>query len=133
MKSVWKRLALGVAALGLIITGTVASNAQEPTIIAVTHGQASDPFWSIVKNGITQAGKDSDVRVDYRAPETFDMVAMGQLIEAAANQQPAGIVISGCPRAVDRKGCRRRHSGYLDELRHRRRGKARHPATCRSG
>ncbi len=41
-----------------------------------------------------QAGKDSNVRVDYRAPETFDMVAMAQLIEAAVNQSPAGIVIS---------------------------------------
>lgn len=70
------------------------ASAKDVTIIAVTHGQASDPFWSIVKNGITQAGKDQGVRVDYRAPETFDMVAMGQLIDAATNQQPDGIVIS---------------------------------------
>ncbi|AUX78456.1 sugar ABC transporter substrate-binding protein [Sinorhizobium fredii] len=94
MKSVWKRLTLGAAALGIMITGAAVASAQEPTIIAVTHGQASDPFWSIVKNGITQAGKDSNVNIDYRAPETFDMVAMGQLIEAAVNQNPAGIVIS---------------------------------------
>ncbi|APG87732.1 periplasmic binding protein/LacI transcriptional regulator (plasmid) [Sinorhizobium americanum CCGM7] len=94
MKSVWKRLTLGVAALGIMIAGAAVASAQEATIIAVTHGQASDPFWSIVKNGITQAGKDSKVNIDYRAPETFDMVAMGQLIEAAVNQNPAGIVIS---------------------------------------
>ena len=34
------------------------------------------------------------VQVDYRAPETFDMVAMAQLIDAAVNQKPAGLVVS---------------------------------------
>jgi simple sugar transport system substrate-binding protein len=47
-----------------------------------------------VKNGVTAAGKDMNVQVDYRAPETFDMVAMSQLIDAAANQKPAGLVVS---------------------------------------
>lgn len=87
-------LALAAALLGsTVLAGTMAL-AKDITIIAVTHGQASDPFWSIVKNGITTAGKDQNVRVDYRAPETFDVVAMGQLIDAATNQQPDGIVIS---------------------------------------
>lgn len=87
-------ITLAAALLGSTsLAGTVAT-AKDITIIAVTHGQASDPFWSIVKNGITQAGKDQNVRVDYRAPETFDVVAMGQLIDAATNQQPDGIVIS---------------------------------------
>lgn len=94
MKSIWKKLTLGAAILGTAFSVAASAAAQEPMIIAVTHGQASDPFWSIVKNGIVQAGKDSNVSVDYRAPETFDMVAMAQLIEAAVNQNPAGIVIS---------------------------------------
>ena len=34
------------------------------------------------------------VSVDYRAPETFDMVKMGQLIDAAVNQNPAGLIVS---------------------------------------
>jgi simple sugar transport system substrate-binding protein len=34
------------------------------------------------------------VQVDYRAPETFDMVAMGSLIDAAVNQEPYGLVVS---------------------------------------
>jgi simple sugar transport system substrate-binding protein len=34
------------------------------------------------------------VQVDYRAPETFDMVKMGQLIDAAINQNPAGLIVS---------------------------------------
>ncbi|EJB06879.1 ABC-type sugar transport system, periplasmic component [Rhizobium leguminosarum bv. trifolii WSM597] len=95
MKSILKKLAYGVVAVGIAASWSAGVKAQEqPSIIAVTHGQASDPFWSIVKNGMMQAAKDSNVKVDYRAPETFDMVAMAQLIEAAVNQNPAGIVIS---------------------------------------
>ncbi|WP_088344778.1 MULTISPECIES: sugar ABC transporter substrate-binding protein [Rhodomicrobium] len=79
-----------VAALGLW-TG---AQAQEKRIIVVSHGQANDPFWSVVKNGVTQAAADLKVSVDYRAPETFDMVKMGQLIDAAVNQNPAGLIVS---------------------------------------
>src|SRR5215475_4389158 len=68
--------------------------AAEPHIIFVSHGQANDPFWSVVKNGVVAGAKDMGVAVDYRAPETFDMVAMSQLIDAAVNQKPAGLVVS---------------------------------------
>lgn len=95
MKSIWKNVASAAIAVSLAAAGSVGVKADEqPNIIAVTHGQASDPFWSIVKNGMMQAGKDINAKVDYRAPETFDMVGMAQLIEAAVNQNPAGIVIS---------------------------------------
>ncbi|MBI1245547.1 MAG: substrate-binding domain-containing protein [Alphaproteobacteria bacterium] len=67
-------------------------NAQN--LIVVSHGQASDPFWSVVKNGVQQAAKDMNVHAEYRAPETFDMVAMAKLIEAAVNQRPDGIIVS---------------------------------------
>lgn len=87
-----------LAAAAVVATSTVAGSAafaqDDISIIAVTHGQASDPFWSIVKNGITKAGEDQGISVDYRAPETFDMVQMSQLIDAAVNQQPDGIIIS---------------------------------------
>jgi simple sugar transport system substrate-binding protein len=63
-------------------------------IEVVTHGQASDPFWSIFKNGTVQAGKDMGVTVNYSAPDTFDMVKMGQLIDAACAKKPQGLVIS---------------------------------------
>ncbi len=63
-------------------------------IEVVTHGQASDPFWSIFKNGVVQAGKDMGVQVNYSAPDTFDMVKMAQLIDAACAKKPAGLVIS---------------------------------------
>ena len=63
-------------------------------IAVVTHGQASDPFWSVVKNGVDQAAKDMGVEVDYSAPETFDMVQMSQLIDAAVASEPDGLAIS---------------------------------------
>lgn len=94
MRSFMATFAFAGVLAGATILGGMAAGAKDINIIAVTHGQASDPFWSIVKNGIVAAGKDQNVHVDYRAPETFDMVAMGQLIDAAVNQQPDGIVIS---------------------------------------
>jgi simple sugar transport system substrate-binding protein len=60
----------------------------------VTHGQASDPFWSVVKNGVDQAAKDEGVTVNYQAPGTFDMVAMSRLIDAAVASKPDGLVVS---------------------------------------
>lgn len=84
-----------VAAAALTVAAAAPVAAQQSSrIIVVTHGQANDPFWSVVKNGVSEAGKDMNVQVDYRAPETFDMVAMGQLIDAAVNQKPAGLVVS---------------------------------------
>jgi len=84
-----------VAAAALTVAAIAPAAAQQGSrIIVVTHGQANDPFWSVVKNGVSEAGKDMNVQVDYRAPETFDMVAMSQLIDAAVNQNPAGLVVS---------------------------------------
>jgi simple sugar transport system substrate-binding protein len=83
---------LAVAA-GLLLP--VAGFAQKkPHIIVVTHGQVSDSFWLVVKNGVEQAAKDSGSEVEYRAPEKFDMVAMAQLIDAAVASKPDGLVVS---------------------------------------
>lgn len=68
--------------------------AMAADIIVVSHGQANDPFWSVVKNGVDKAAEHTGANVEYRAPETFDMVAMSQLIDAAVNQEPDGIVVS---------------------------------------
>lgn len=62
--------------------------------VVVTHGQASDPYWSVVQNGVNQAAEDMGVQVEYQAPDTFDMVAMAQLIDAAVASQPDGMAIS---------------------------------------
>lgn len=80
------------AALAAILG--VASPALAQDIIVVSHGQANDPFWSVVKNGVDTAAAHTGANVDYRAPETFDMVAMSQLIDAAVNQEPDGLVVS---------------------------------------
>ena len=62
--------------------------------VVVTHGQSSDPFWSVAANGVAAAGEDMGVTVEYQAPGTFDMVEMGQIIEAAVASQPDGLVVS---------------------------------------
>ncbi len=71
-----------------------AAPALAQDIIVVSHGQANDPFWSVVKNGVERAGEDTGANVEYRAPASFDMVAMSQLIDAAVNQAPDGLVVS---------------------------------------
>lgn len=81
----------------VISIGTFVSAQQEARpyrIVVITHGQASDPFWSVVKNGVDQAAADMRVTVEYQAPGTFDMVAMGQLIDAAIASAPDGLVVS---------------------------------------
>ena len=72
----------------------VAAPALAQDIIVVSHGQANDPFWSVVKNGVDLAAQHTGANVEYRAPETFDMVAMAQLIDAAVHQEPDGLVVS---------------------------------------
>jgi simple sugar transport system substrate-binding protein len=62
--------------------------------VVVTHGQASDPFWSVAANGVKAAGEDMGVEVEYQAPETFDMVAMSDLIDAAVASEPDGLIVS---------------------------------------
>ena len=63
-------------------------------IAVVTHGKASDPFWSVVKKGAETAGDDLGVKVEYRAPERFDMARMRRLIDAAVASKPAGLAVS---------------------------------------
>lgn len=63
-------------------------------IAVVTHGQASDAFWSVVKNGVDRAAKDMGATVTYNAPQTFDMVAMSRLIDAEVAKKPDGLVLS---------------------------------------
>lgn len=63
-------------------------------IVVVTHAQPSDPFWSVVANGVRDAGREMGVRTEYQAPAGFDMVEMSQLIDAAVASRPAGLVVS---------------------------------------
>ena len=97
------KLTVAIAGLMLLLAACGAQDAS-PTagggsdrdirIVVVTHGQASDPFWSVVVNGVNQAAADLGIDVEYNAPETFDMVEMSQLIDTAVASEPDGIVIS---------------------------------------
>jgi simple sugar transport system substrate-binding protein len=61
-------------------------------IAVVTHGGAGDSFWSIVKNGAMQAGKDMGDTVTYQSDG--DPTQQAKLITAAANAKPDGLVVS---------------------------------------
>jgi simple sugar transport system substrate-binding protein len=63
-------------------------------IVMVTHGSASDPFWSVVQNGLNQASKDMGVDVEYRAPESLDVVDIQRNMEAAIASEPDGIAMT---------------------------------------
>jgi simple sugar transport system substrate-binding protein len=91
MRGLSRVLAGSLLTLGLIAAG---APAEATRIVVVTHGQASDPFWSVVKNGVDDAAKLMGVEVQYQAPQTFDMVAMKQLIESAIASKPDGLVVS---------------------------------------
>jgi simple sugar transport system substrate-binding protein len=67
---------------------------KRPHIIVLTHGQVSDAFWLVVKNGVEQAAKETGDDVEYRSPERFDLVAIAQLIDAAVASKPDGLVVS---------------------------------------
>ncbi|MEM7025334.1 MAG: sugar ABC transporter substrate-binding protein [Pseudomonadota bacterium] len=85
-------------AAGLVVAAGVglasSAIAQDMRIVVVSHGQASDPFWSVVKNGVDKAAEDLGVTVEYRAPDTFNMVQMAQIIDASVASAPDGLVVS---------------------------------------
>lgn len=95
MRSLSRVFLVLMLGLGSIASFGIAS-AQEDDLrfIIVSHGQASDPFWSVVQKGAEQAESDMGVTVEYQAPTTYDMVAMSQLIDAAVASEPDGIVVS---------------------------------------
>jgi simple sugar transport system substrate-binding protein len=63
-------------------------------IVVVTHGQASDKFWTIVKRGITEARRQTGAAVSYRAPDRFSIDRMRRYIDVAVADRPDGLVVS---------------------------------------
>jgi simple sugar transport system substrate-binding protein len=63
-------------------------------ISVVTHGQASDPFWLVLRNGLETAATETGSDVEYRCPAKFDLAGMVQLIDAAVASKPDGLVVS---------------------------------------
>jgi len=63
-------------------------------IAIVTHGQASDPFWKIVRRGIDEAALQAQVATSYQAPDTYDLSRMRRMIGEAIDRRPDGLVVS---------------------------------------
>jgi simple sugar transport system substrate-binding protein len=63
-------------------------------IVFVTHGQASDQFWTVVRRGSREAGRQTGAAVSYRAPDSFSIARMRQLIDEAVADRPDGLVVS---------------------------------------
>lgn len=74
--------------------GSCPASRSKLHFFVITHGQAADPFWSVVKKGVEQAAHDMCVNATYEAPPTFDMVAMAHLIDTAVATHPDGLVVS---------------------------------------
>jgi simple sugar transport system substrate-binding protein len=89
----WKFLSSLVCAASLLVPLTnLAQN--RPKIIIVTHGQAADSFWLIVRNGADAAAGETNSDVQYRSPEKFDLAAMSRLIDEAVASKPDGLIVS---------------------------------------
>jgi simple sugar transport system substrate-binding protein len=93
--------AIALAAVACANTDRAPGTASDSTtaradtrIVVVTHGQSSDPFWSVVANGVGDAAHDLGVRVEYQAPTSFDMVRMSEIIDAAIASKPAALIVS---------------------------------------
>jgi simple sugar transport system substrate-binding protein len=79
----------GADAEGVLVTR------DKINIEVVTHGQATDGFWGVVRNGFKQAASDFGIKYNYSAPDTeSDYVKMSQLIDAAVAKKPQGIIVS---------------------------------------
>jgi simple sugar transport system substrate-binding protein len=97
----------GVALAGVALltacsgpTGTNTSNTQNNSapasgdlkVAVITHGTAGDAFWSVVKVGAEDAGKQLSVGVTYNSDG--DPGAQAKLIDNAVSQKVGGIVVS---------------------------------------
>jgi simple sugar transport system substrate-binding protein len=71
-----------------------ASTASQVRIAVVTHGQASSPFWAIVRTGVRAAARQMDALVSYNAPDIYSVDRMNQLIDQAIATHPDGLVVS---------------------------------------
>ncbi len=117
--------ALGVAAAAMTATVATAQikQAKDVHIIFVTHGQAADVYWSVVKNGVEAGQKVMGSQVEYHSPDTFDMVQMARLIDAAVAEKPDAIVVSipdtTALKDFDHERQGRRNSGRRHRHRHR--------------
>jgi simple sugar transport system substrate-binding protein len=67
---------------------------KKPRIVFITHSQAGDPFWDVVRKGAETAAQETDSDVQYQSPGKFDLVEMSHLIDAAVASKPDGLIVS---------------------------------------
>jgi simple sugar transport system substrate-binding protein len=79
---------------GTPAAGAPARSSGGVRIAVVTHGQASSPFWAIVRNGVEAAARQMDVVVSYRAPDVYSVERMETMIDQAVASRPDGLVVS---------------------------------------
>ena len=94
MQHYFKILLAAAASLFFACAPIDAQAADKMRVIFITHGQAGDPYWNAIKNGLAEAAKDYNADVTYESPDVFDMSAMGKMIDAAVATKPDGIVVS---------------------------------------
>lgn len=97
MMAIARKLILGLAAM--LLLGAGPGLADETRVIFVTHGQAADPYWRIIMNGMNDAADKLGVKVEYHAPARFSIAEMQRLIADAIAAKPDGLVVSS-PDAV---------------------------------
>jgi simple sugar transport system substrate-binding protein len=68
--------------------------AKDVRITFVVHGSPSDAYWSVVKRGVDDAAALTGAKVEYYAPQVFDVVEQARLMEAAIATKPDGIAVS---------------------------------------
>src|SRR5665811_2450537 len=57
-------------------------------------GVPGDPYYTVIKNGASQAEKDLGVTVDYKETAQYDFQEQVRLIKAAIARKPDGLVVS---------------------------------------
>lgn len=86
------------ACSGQGVSGTTparsAASGPRIKVIMVTHGQAFDPFWALVKKGAQTAARDFNVNLVYHSPATTNPREEASLISQAAAQRPKGLVVT---------------------------------------
>lgn len=92
------KLMLGALASASLLVGPALADGlkapQDVHIAFVVHGSASDPYWSVVKRGVEDGAALTGAKVDYYAPQVFDVVEQARLMDAAIAAKPDGIAVS---------------------------------------
>lgn len=88
------KFAFWLALVASLLVPLSAFAQKKPKIIVVTHGQTSDAFWLVVRNGVETAAKETDSDVEYQATGQFDLAAMAKLVDAAVASRPDGLIVS---------------------------------------